>query len=89
MKLAITKRAAKDLGSLPAKTANSIWARLEEVAADPFAIRPNVERLKGEVNVWRIRVAEWRAVYVVDAKTGTITVELIAHRSSVYKRLKR
>jgi mRNA-degrading endonuclease RelE of RelBE toxin-antitoxin system len=43
------------------------------------------EKLKGYKDQWRVRVGDWRVLYIINdaAKIGTIT--RIAHRRAVYE----
>lgn len=88
MKLVLTERAADGLAKMPRKTASDLLARLEAVAANPFAPHANVKKLSG-VEGWRLRKADWRAVYVLDRAADQMTVLLVEHRSSVYRKLNR
>ena len=85
MQLEITKKALKELGTIPKKAQMQIRARLWEIAADPFATLRNVERLRGEKNWFRLRVGDWRAAYTVDVERQTVTVEHIAKRGEIYR----
>jgi mRNA interferase RelE/StbE len=41
--------------------------------------------LKGYKDHWRIRVGDWRVLYIVDDAAKLISVTRIAHRSEVYE----
>jgi len=57
--------------------------RLEHLASAPRS--PGCKKLRGGDKEWRIRVGDYRIVYVVDDKAGTVDVTRIAHRREVYK----
>jgi mRNA-degrading endonuclease RelE of RelBE toxin-antitoxin system len=42
------------------------------------------EKLKG-YNQWRVRVGDWRIVYIIDDKEKLVSVTRIAHRREVYE----
>lgn len=88
MKLVLTERAADGLARMPRKAAVDLLARLEAIAASPFATHSNVKRLSG-VEGWRLRKGDWRAVYLLDRAADEMTVTLIEHRSSAYRKLNR
>ena len=86
MRLVIERKATKALTRMPPKVVAAMRANLEEIAARPFARHPNVERLKGFRDIFRLRHGDWRAVYRVDRGAGIMFVERIAPRGKVYKR---
>jgi mRNA interferase RelE/StbE len=56
--------------------------RLELLASMP---RPTgCKKLKGGDKEWRIRVGDYRIVYVIDDRAKTVDVTRIAHRREVY-----
>ncbi len=57
--------------------------RLEALAGNP---RPaGCKKLKGYKDQWRIRVGDWRVVYIIDDATKVVSVTRIAHRREVYE----
>jgi mRNA interferase RelE/StbE len=66
---------------------NSLIARLvpkiEGLAANP---RPSgCRKLRGYKDLWRIRVGDYRVVYIIDDDTKMVSVTRIAHRRDVYE----
>jgi mRNA interferase RelE/StbE len=48
---------------------------------------PQVARkLKGYKDQWRVRVGDWRVVYIVDDAARLVSITRIAHRRDVYER---
>jgi mRNA interferase RelE/StbE len=82
-RVALAASAAKELHGLPAKMVVRIIPRLEHLASTPRP--PGCKKLKGGDKEWRIRVADYRIVYVVDDAARTVDVTRIAHRREVYK----
>lgn len=41
--------------------------------------------LKGYKDMWRIRVGDWRVVYIIDDAVRLVSVTRIAHRREVYE----
>jgi mRNA interferase RelE/StbE len=69
------------------KLSNSLIARLvpkiEGLAADP---RPTgCRKLRGYKDLWRIRVGNYRVVYIIDDDRKMVSVTRIAHRKDVYE----
>jgi mRNA interferase RelE/StbE len=74
--------ARKELESLPDNVLARIVIKLESLAGDP---RPSgCKKLTGYKDQWRIRVGDWRIVYIVDDATKLVSVTRIAHRREVY-----
>ncbi|MBI4184897.1 MAG: type II toxin-antitoxin system RelE/ParE family toxin [Proteobacteria bacterium] len=59
--------------------------RLKALAADPFGRQPSVERLQGAKDTFRLRVGDWRAVYVVNREGESVEIDRIRHRREVYR----
>ena len=58
--------------------------KLDALRAAP---RPDgYKKLKGYEDQWRIRVGDWRVVYVIDDAAKLVGVTRIAHRREVYER---
>jgi len=43
------------------------------------------KKLKGCKNQWRVRVGDWRVVYVINDAAKLVSVTRIAHRREVYE----
>ena len=75
--------ARKELERLPAELIERIFPKLESLADDP---RPDeCKKLKGGRDEWRLRVGDYRVVYVVDDRRTVISVTRIRHRRDVYE----
>jgi mRNA interferase RelE/StbE len=60
-----------------------IATRIDGLAADPFP--PDVKKLQGTPDHYRIRVGHYRVIYRVEKKIVTIVVVKIGHRREVYR----
>ena len=56
--------------------------RLENLETTPRP--PGCKKLKGGDHEWRIRIGDYRIVYVIDDAAKTVDVTRIAHRREVY-----
>lgn len=75
-------RASRDLAALPQDVQRRIRPRIDALADNP---RPSgVKKLKGEDNVWRIRVGDYRVLYEIHDKILFVLVLRIRHRGSAY-----
>ena len=53
------------------------------LSVDPIAYgKPLRHSLKGR---WRLRVGDWRAVYLVDMSRQVVTITAIKHRRDIYE----
>ena len=43
------------------------------------------KKLKGYKDQWRVRVGDWRVLYIIDDAAKLITITRIAHRREVYE----
>ena len=43
------------------------------------------KKLKGYKDQWRIRIGDWRVLYIIDYTAKTVSVTRIAHRREVYE----
>ena len=81
--LDIKPSARKELENL----SNSIIARLAPkisgLAANP---RPfNCRKLQGYKDLWRIRIGDYRVVYIINDDRKIVSITRIAHRRDVYE----
>jgi mRNA interferase RelE/StbE len=85
MELVITRAAQRRLGRMSPKLRAALVERLEAIAKEPFAAQRNVERIKGEQDVFRLRQGDWRALYRIDREAGEMRVLAIEPRGSEYR----
>lgn len=82
-RIEIEAEAAKALQRLPRNVRRLVWAKIEQLAADPHAPNNNVKRLRGEAT-YRLRVGAWRILYRLEDAQLSILVVKIRPRSSAY-----
>lgn len=46
---------------------------------------PGCRKLEGGVDLWRIRVGDYRVVYSIDDRRRRVDVAAVRHRSDVYR----
>ena len=77
------RSASKELRSLDAPVALRILKRVEALAGIP---RPaGVVKLEGALDLWRIRVGEWRIVYRISDSKRLVDIVAIRHRREAYR----
>jgi mRNA interferase RelE/StbE len=82
-RVALTSSAEKELHGLPRNVIARIMPRLERLVSAPRP--PGCKKLKGGDNEWRIRVGDYRVVYIIDDSARTVDVTRIAHRREAYE----
>ena len=78
------KPALRTLERMPRDQRELIMAKLGLLAEAPHGDQPNVRKLVGEPG-FRLRVGDWRIVYVLEDNRMTIVVIKIGARGSVYR----
>jgi mRNA interferase RelE/StbE len=76
--------ARKELEALPDNVLARVLQKMEALRDSP---RPaGCKKLKGYKDQWRVRVGDWRVVYIIDDAARLISITRIAHRREVYER---
>jgi mRNA interferase RelE/StbE len=79
----IKPSARKELEALPDHVLSRVLRKIESLSDNP---RPaGCKKLKGYKDLWRIRVSDWRVVYIIDDAVRVVSVTRIAHRREVYE----
>ncbi len=81
--LNISRDAAKSLGAIQKRDRERIYERLEQLSADPFGMS-GVKKLQGQDN-YRLRVGDYRVLYLVENEDLVILVVAIGHRREIYR----
>jgi mRNA interferase RelE/StbE len=73
----------KELEALSDSMLGRVVRKLESLADNP---RPDgCRKLKGYRDQWRVRVGDWRVVYVINDTAKLVSVTRVAHRREVYE----
>jgi len=81
--LEIKPSAARELDAL----ANEIFARIDRKIR-PLGDNPRpvgCRKLKGYKDTWRIRIGDWRVVYIINDAAKLVSITHVAHRREVYE----
>jgi mRNA interferase RelE/StbE len=84
MKIEFGTRALKFLSKLEKVSKERIFNRIKELDEDPFP--SDVKKLKGEKDVYRIRVGDFRVLYRIIPEDEVILIFRVDTRSRVYGR---
>ena len=84
-RITFARSARKELYQLSADFTERVLQRIELLSENP---RPaGVTKLKGQRNLWRLRVGDYRVIYSIDDTARTVDVSIIRHRRDVYRYL--
>ena len=78
----LKRSAEKELDDLPERVHNRIVERLLALEQNP---RPRgVKKLKGRAEEYRLRVGDYRVLYVVDDAAQVVEIIAVRHRREAY-----
>jgi mRNA interferase RelE/StbE len=80
--LDIKQSAQKELDALDDTLFTRIDRKILALADNPRPV--GCKKLKGYKDQWRIRIGDYRVIYVIDNATKTVTVTHVAHRRKVH-----
>ena len=80
--LEIKQSAQRELDALN----NTLFFRIDrKILALADNPRPSgCKKLRGYQDHWRVRVGDWRLVYIIDDRAKQVTIPRVAHRREVY-----
>jgi len=79
----ISRTPQKAIDRLDSDIYSRIIRKLESMEDNP---RPmGVEKLAGADNLYRVRVGDWRVVYMIQDRNLIILIVKVAHRREVYR----
>lgn len=81
-RIAYSRDALRTLRRMPANTSKRIRHKVQTYARNPASLANNVQALKGERDIFRLRVGDWRIIFTEDAEV--VAVIRIAPRGSAY-----
>lgn len=80
--LEIKLSAQKELDALDDALFNRVDRKIISLADNP---RPaGCKKLKGYKDQWRLRVGDWRVVYIIDDAAKRVSITRVRHRREVY-----
>lgn len=83
MKLQLTPQAQKELNKIADTTALRISHKMYQLENNPYGL--GSQKLEGGKG-YRIRIGDYRVVYIIDKENQTIVIIKIGHRREVYKK---
>lgn len=82
MKILFVKSAEKELLSLNKSLGQRIVQKISLLKNNPYG--QNSQKLEGSKG-YRIRIGEYRVVYIIDKENKTILIIKIGHRKEIYR----
>ncbi|MFH0831714.1 MAG: type II toxin-antitoxin system RelE/ParE family toxin [archaeon] len=80
--LIFEKKALHDLNKLGKEVKERIWNKLQLCKEEPFRF---LEHL-AEINGFKLRIGDYRAIVDVDSSLKTIKVTKVGHRKNIYEK---
>ena len=81
--ITFARSARRELEALPNSLIIRIFSKIEALSIEP---RPNgCRKLQGFINLWRIRIGDYRVIYSIDDSTETIDIVAVRHRREAYE----
>ena len=78
----IGRSAAKELESLPDQFIDRVAAKIDSLSTQPRP--PGCKKLRGADDLWRVRVGDYRIIYVIDDTQSIVEIRVIRHRKDAY-----
>jgi len=78
--LIFEKSALESLNKLEPQIKERIWNKLQQCKENPFRFLEHLEEIDG----FKLRVGDYRAIVDVDNSTKTINVLKVGHRKNIY-----
>lgn len=82
MNITFVRSSERELLGLNKKLGERILEKIQKLATNPYG--QGSQKLAGGKG-YRIRLGDYRVVYVIDKKTKVITIIKIGHRREVYR----
>jgi mRNA interferase RelE/StbE len=82
--VAYSKRADRTLLKIPRHLAQRIRVKLSQIANDPYGQHNNVTKLRDRPG-YRLRIGDWRVIYVVQDAQLLVLVLEIGTRGDIYR----
>ena len=78
------KSAVKDLESLPKKIQQTMLEAIQLLRLNPFTQLLHIKKMKGTQDLYRVRIGDYRIIYLIENQLIKVTIIKIGHRQNVY-----
>lgn len=79
------KSAAKELQALPQKVQQKILDAVQLLSLNPYTELLQIKKMKGADSLYRVRIQDYRVIYVIENRLIKVTIVKIGHRKEVYE----
>ena len=83
-KLGFSSQAVKDFKKIPKNLVDRINKKLVELSDNPTSAK-QVKKMSLKGNYFRLRVGDYRALFIMEHKEKSILVVSVKHRKDIYK----
>ncbi len=84
-KVVFKKSAAKELQSLPQRIQQKILDAVQLLSLNPYTELLQIKKMKGVDSLYRVRIQDYRVIYLIENQIIKITIIKIGHRKEVYE----
>jgi mRNA interferase RelE/StbE len=81
--ITFARSARRELERIPLRIADVVLRHIEALENEPRP--PGVKKIHGAINVWRLRVGDYRVIYTIDDATRVVDVSAIRDRKDAYR----
>ena len=79
------KSAAKELQGLPQKIQQKIIDAVQLLSLNPYTELLQIKKMKGAESLYRIRIQDYRVIYLIEKQIIKVTIIKIGHRKEIYE----
>jgi mRNA interferase RelE/StbE len=79
------KSAAKELLGLPQRTQQKILDAIQLLSLNPYTELLQIKKMKGADSLYRVRIQDYRVIYLIENQVIKVTIIKIGHRREVYE----
>jgi mRNA interferase RelE/StbE len=79
------KSALKELQTLPDRMQRKVLDAVQLLTLNPYTELLQIKKMKGADGLYRIRIQNYRVIYLIENQVIKITVIKIGHRKDVYE----
>jgi len=79
------KSALKELQNLPQRIQQKILDAVQLLSLNPYTELLQIKKMKGADFLYRVRIQDYRVIYVIENHLIKITIIKIGHRKEVYE----
>jgi len=79
------KSAAKEFQGLPQRIQQKILDAVQLLSLNPYTELLQIKKMKGSDSLYRVRIQDYRVIYLIENQVIKVTIIKIGHRKEVYE----